>query len=119
MQNLDRFKEAQEKYYEIAKNEIKNGKKESHWIWYIFPQIKGLGKSATSKYYEISDLEEAKAYLNHELLGKRLLELSKLLLDINTNNIVDIFGEIDSMKLKSCMTLFDYVSDNTIFNKVL
>lgn len=119
MINLDRFKEAQKNDYEIAKNEIKNGKKISHWMWYIFPQIKGLGQSETSKYYEIKDLEEAKAYLNDDILGNRLLELVKILLDSNTNNIVDIFGEIDSMKLKSSITLFNYVSDNDIFNKIL
>lgn len=119
MINLDRFKEVQKNDYEIAKKEIKNGKKTSHWMWYIFPQIKGLGQSETSKYYEIKDLEEAKAYLNDDILGNRLLELVKILLDSNTNNIVDIFGEIDSMKLKSSMTLFDYVSDNDIFNKIL
>ena len=118
MKSLDRYIKAQKDDYELAKNEIKTGKKISHWMWYIFPQIKGLGQSETSKYYEIRDLEEAKAYLNDDILGNRLLELVKILLDINTNNIVDIFGEIDSIKLKSCMTLFDYVSDNNIFDKV-
>lgn len=119
MKSLDRYIKAQKDDYELAKNEIKTGKKIRHWMWYIFPQIKGLGQSETSKYYEIRDLEEAESYLNDDILGNRLLELVKILLDININNIVDIFGEIDSIKLKSCMTLFDYVSDNNIFDKVL
>lgn len=100
MINLDRFKERQNNDYEIAKKEIKNGKKISRWMWYIFPQIKGLGQSETSKYYEIKDLEKAKAYLNDDILGNRLLELVKILLDSKTNNIVDIFGEIDFYETK-------------------
>jgi len=119
MIKLDRYIEAQKEDYEKAFNEIKNGKKKTHWMWYIFPQIKGLGQSETSKYYELVNLEEAKAYLNHELLGKRLLEISNLLLKINVTNIVDVLGEIDSVKLKSSMTLFDYVSEENIFNDVL
>lgn len=119
MVNLDRYIKAQKEDYELAFNEIKNGKKINHWMWYIFPQIKGLGQSETSKYYELVDLEEAKVYLNHEILGNNLLEISNLLLKINVTNIVDVFGEIDSIKLRSCMTLFDYISDDNIFNEVL
>ena len=99
MNNLNRFIEAQEEVYENAKNELINGKKQTHWMWYIFPQIKGLGQSETSKYYAINDLNEAKEYLNHEILGNRLIELSKLLIDINVNNIIDVFGVTDSLKL--------------------
>lgn len=119
MKNLDRFIEAQKETYELAFNEIKKGRKVNHFMWYIFPQIKGLGQSEISKYYEISDLEEAKEYLNHELLGKNLLELSNLLLELDVTNIKDVFGDIDSMKLKSCMTLFDYISANNVFSSVL
>ena len=119
MNNLERFIKAQELDYDKALNELKNGKKTSHWMWYIFPQIKGLGQSATSVFYEIKDLQEAKSYLKHPILGKRLLELSKVLLEQETNNPQEIFGNIDSLKLKSCMTLFSYVSDNNIFDQVL
>lgn len=119
MNNLERFIKVQELDYDKALNELKNGKKISHWMWYIFPQIKGLGQSATSVFYEIKDLQEAKSYLKHPILGKRLLELSKVLLELETNNPQEVFGNIDSLKLKSCMTLFSYISNNNIFDQVL
>ena len=117
--NLNRFLKAQEYDYEIALKEIQNGRKVSHWMWYIFPQIRGLGESSTSEYYEIKDLDEASEYLNHEILGYRLKEITNELLKLDTNDSISIFGYIDSMKLKSCMTLFDIVSDNDIFSRVL
>ncbi len=117
--NLERFIKAQEYDYENALKEIKNGRKLTHWMWYIFPQIKGLGHSATADFYSIKSIEEAKSYIDHEILGKRLIEISNALLKLNTNNPVEVFGEIDSLKLKSSMTLFSYVSDEEVFNKVL
>lgn len=119
MGQLDRFIKAQENTYLVALNEIKNGRKQSHWMWYIFPQIKGLGMSETSRYYGIDDEEEAKAYLDNEILGFRLREITSELLKLNIDNPVDIFGTIDAIKLKSSMTLFDYVSDDKIFSQVL
>ena len=119
MEQLDRFIKAQENTYLVALKEIKNGRKQSHWMWYIFPQIKGLGMSETSRYYGIDGEEEAKAYLDNEILGFRLREITSELLKLNIDNPVDIFGAIDAMKLKSSMTLFDYVSDDKIFSQVL
>ena len=119
MEQLDRFIKAQENTYLVALKEIKNGRKQSHWMWYIFPQIKGLGMSETSRYYGINDEEEAKAYLDNEILGFRLREITSELLKLNIDNPVDIFGTIDAIKLKSSMTLFDYVSDDKIFSQVL
>ncbi len=117
--NLDRFIEAHEEDYERALKEIKNGRKLTHWMWYIFPQIKGLGMSETAQYYEIKSLEEAHAYLDNELLKSHLIEISNELLKLNTNDPEEVFGDIDSLKLKSSMTLFSYISDNEIFNKVI
>ena len=119
MEQLDRFIKAQENTYLVALKEIKNGRKQSHWMWYIFPQIKGLGMSETSRYYGIDGEEEAKAYLDNEILESRLREITSELLKLNIDNPVDIFGTIDAMKLKSSMTLFDYVSDYKIFSQVL
>lgn len=119
MNDINRFLDAQEYDYELALSEIKNGRKVNHWMWYIFPQIRGLGESSTSLYYGIKDLDEANEYLNHEILGSRLIEITNELLKLETNNSVEVFDYIDAMKLKSCMTLFDMLSDNDIFNKVL
>jgi len=119
MDKLDRFIKAQENTYYIALNEIKNGRKRSHWMWYIFPQIKGLGMSDASRFYGIDGVIEARAYLDNEILGARLREITGELLKLNENNPFDIFGTIDTIKLKSCMTLFNYVSDEDIFMDVL
>ena len=120
MNDINRFLKAQEYDYELALIEIKNGRKVNHWMWYIFPQIRGLGESNTSIYYGIRDLDEARDYLNHEILGTRLRKITEELLKLETNNSVEIFGIIDSMKLKSCMTLFDIISEkDNIYNKVL
>ncbi|GMO11461.1 MAG: hypothetical protein Ta2D_13680 [Rickettsiales bacterium] len=119
--NLEKFKIAQEKdsTYNIALNEIKNGKKINHWIWYVFPQIQGLGESSTSKFYAIKDLNEAADYLNDEVLGKRLIEISQALLTHN-KSAEDILGDIDACKLKSSMTLFSQVKpENSVFKQVL
>ena len=119
MNELDRFIKAQERDYEIALEEIKRGKKRSHWIWYIFPQLKDLGFSSNAKYYGIKDYEEAKAYLNNDLLRNRLIEISTEVYKLS-GDIFDILGSPDDKKLQSCMTLFNYVDPSiNIFQKVL
>ena len=117
--NLERFLEAQETDYSMALREMKEGQKRGHWIWYIFPQIKGLGHSYNSEFYGISGTEEAKAYLNHSVLGPRLREITTALLNCGKTSADDILGFPDVLKVKSCMTLFDLVSPNDIFNDVL
>lgn len=122
MDNFDiqRFIKAQDSYnsYNIALNEVRNGRKRTHWIWYIFPQIAGLGQSCTSKFYGIQSLSEAKAYLENELLRNRLLEITSALLEQN-DSAQNIFGGLDAMKVCSSMTLFDLIAPNNIFEKVL
>ncbi|MBO7552437.1 MAG: DUF1810 domain-containing protein [Bacteroidaceae bacterium] len=105
--------------YQRAFSEIKAGRKLSHWIWYVFPQIKGLGFSYNSEYYGISGLEEAKAYLNHPVLGARLREISEAFLNLNAGSALDILGRPDDLKVRSCMTLFDMVSEHDIFEQVI
>ena len=119
--DLERFVTAQERDYKIALNEIKAGHKRSHWIWYIFPQLKGLGHSYNAEYYGIESIDEAKNYLAHSVLGRRLKEITEELLKLSENNPVAVMGEIDAMKLQSCMTLFACASGekDSIFHKVL
>ena len=117
--SLNRFIDAQESMYEIALGEIKNGKKLSHWIWYIFPQLKGLGISSNSHYYGIEDINEARAYLEHPVLGRRLREITSVYLKISGKNAQDIFGILDAMKVRSCMTLFNEVAEDDLFRKVI
>ena len=120
--DLDRFLKAQdsEMYtYADALNEIKAGHKQGHWIWYVFPQIKGLGHSYRSEFYGIASKEEAKAYLDHPVLGKRLRDITKALLNCNNPSAFNILGFPDVLKVQSCMTLFDMVFPNDIFNDVL
>jgi len=117
--SIKRFIDAQKKDYEMAYSEISEGYKRSHYMWYIFPQLKDLGSTSTSKYYGIRDLEEAKEYMDNEYLRNNLIKISKVLLKLGTNNPKDIFGHIDSIKLKSSMTLFELVSDDDVFSKVL
>ena len=117
--SLERFVDAQEKVYQWALAEVKSGKKLSHWIWYIFPQLKGLGESNNSIYYGIDDIEEARAYLNHPILGTRLREITSVFLGLTGKNAKDVFGYLDAMKVRSCMTLFNEVSDDDLFRKVL
>ena len=116
---LERFIKAQESSYETALKEIRCGRKRSHWMWYIFPQIKGLGYSSTAQYYAIQSREEAEQYMKHPILAKRLIEISEALLKCESNDASEIFGYPDDMKLKSSMTLFALVSDNTVFKEVL
>ena len=116
---MERFIEAQERQYHLALSEVQDGKKQSHWIWYIFPQMRGLGHSYFSHLYGICDRKEAEEYLKHEVLGNRLREITLALLAHEGNTAEDIFGDLDAMKVKSCMTLFDAISPNDIFSKVL
>lgn len=117
--DLERFLKAQERDYATALNEIKKGRKTSHWIWYIFPQIAGLGFSSTSKYYSIKDKNEAIEYLNNKILRNRLIEICEVLLSLESNDATYVMGYPDDLKLKSSMTLFNEVSDIDIFKKVL
>lgn len=116
---LKRFIEAQNDSYDQALKEIRNGRKLTHWIWYIFPQMKGLGFSYNSEYYGITSLQEARDYLENELLRKRLFEITESLLMHKGKDIESIMGDIDAMKLKSSMTLFDAVQPGSIFGEVL
>lgn len=104
--NLDRFLQAQEDIYESVITDLKNGNKKSHWMWYIFPQIKGLGLSPLSVKYSLSSLEEAREYLKHPILGPRLRECTTILLKLNGKSAIQIFGNLDALKLKSSMTVF-------------
>jgi uncharacterized protein (DUF1810 family) len=117
---LTRFTEAQEYIYDQALSEIKEGKKQSHWMWFIFPQIAGLGYSETTRFYAIINKSEAKEFLEHPILGTRLREITNELLNLDQNDAKAIFGKPDDKKLQSCMTLFSQVSDqNDPFHKVL
>ena len=117
---LERFIKAQECDYRTALAEIKSGRKRSHWMWYIFPQIAGLGMTETSKYYAIKDLAEATAYITDKTLGVRLTDICKVLLDLQTNDALAVFGNPDHLKLKSSMTLFDAVPATfPVFGQVL
>ena len=118
--SLDRFLKAQEHTFHIAMEELMNGQKQSHWMWFMFPQLRGLGRSSTAHIYGISGLEEAKAYLAHPWLSGRLYEFCTALLHHKDKSAQEIFGNIDAMKLKSSMTLFALTSeDYTIFDEVL
>ena len=118
--DLERFVRAQIGSYETALWEIRRGRKCSHWMWYIFPQIAGLGMSSTAQYYAIQDLQEAEEYLAHPILGPRLLEISGELLKLSTNDAYAVFGWPDDLKLRSSMTLFAAVSpEGSVFHRVL
>jgi len=120
MDNFNRFVIAQSTSFEAALNEIKKGKKESCWMWYVFPQASGLGKSFISEEYAIKSKEEAVSYLNHNILGPRLIEISKELLKLNHLTAEEIVGFPDVFKLKSSMSLFASIqNDELIFQQVL
>ena len=111
---------AQERDYNTALKEIRNGRKMSHWIWFIFPQVKGLGISSTSEYYGIEDIKEARAYLDNKTLRSRLLEISAALLDLDTSDARQVMGSPDHLKLRSSMTLFAVADpDIPVFREVL
>ena len=119
MDGLERFVQAQADSYARALREIKSGRKTSHWMWYIFPQLSGLGHSQTARYYAIRDRAEAEAYLAHPVLGKRLLEISSELLKLESFDATAVMGWPDDLKLKSSMTLFGLVSREPVFRQVL
>jgi len=119
---LERFVSAQDRgnTFETAARELRAGRKRSHWMWFVFPQIAGLGRSPMSQTYAISSLEEARAYLAHDVLGPRLVECARILAALEGLTAEDIFGGIDALKLRSSMTLFAYAdSANPIFGQVL
>ena len=117
---LGRFVLAQQDDFEQALAEIRSGKKRTHWMWYIFPQIDGLAFSSTSKYYSIKSVEEARAYLDHPILGPRLLECAEAVLRVEGRTATDIFGSPDDLKLRSCATLFACVSPpGSVFDRLL
>ncbi|HTE28276.1 DUF1810 domain-containing protein [Flavitalea sp.] len=118
--DLTRFEIAQKTDYEVALDEIKKGRKTSHWMWYIFPQIEGLGLTDTSRFYSIKDVHEAVDYLKHPVLGKRLVAISGELLKLKSNNARMIFGIPDDMKLRSSMSLFASIpATDPVFQLVL
>ena len=124
--NLQRFLGAQESFYAQALKEIRNGRKTSHWIWFIFPQLRGLGHSPMADNYGISSLDEARAYWEHPILHHRLVEITESLLIHSKRRIFhspktafEILGTIDAIKVRSCMTLFDMVEPNSIFAEVI
>lgn len=118
--SFERFTEPQNFLYETALAEIRAGRKCSHWMWFIFPQLRGLGRSAMARIYGIEGLDEAWAYLAHPILSARLTEISEALLQLNTQNPEEILGEIDARKLQSSMTLFALISEEgSVFHRVL
>jgi len=117
--NLDRFVDAQSPIYDRVLSELRKGRKVSHWMWFIFPQMIGLGRSDTAVEFSILDQEEAKAYLDHEILGPRLYECTSLVLKADARVIADIFRYPDDLKFRSSMTLFDFVAPGTVFGEAL
>jgi uncharacterized protein (DUF1810 family) len=118
--DLHRFIQAQENVYTSVLNELKIGQKSGHWMWYIFPQIDGLGVSATAQKYAISSKEEARAYSNHPILGLRLRECTQLVLNVEGRSAEKIFGYPDVLKFRSCMTLFEQSAVNqSIFHDAI
>jgi uncharacterized protein (DUF1810 family) len=118
--DLERFVQAQAADYDRALRELRAGKKESHWMWYVFPQLEGLGHSSMSRHYAIKSVAEGRAYLRHPVLGSRLLECANALLNIDGRSAREILGSPDDMKLHSSATLFAHVSDDDdVFRKLL
>ena len=118
--SLDRFVTAQERIYEQALRELRAGRKTSHWMWFVFPQIAGLGRSATAQRYAITSMEEARVYAAHPILGPRLVECAQAMLDLDTRDAKQVLGGIDAMKLRSSMTLFARAApDEPVFRAVL
>ncbi len=117
--NLARFLDAQAGCYETVLCELRSGRKHTHWMWFVFPQLAGLGLSATARYYAISGPQEAAAYLHHSVLGARLQTCCDTLLQLEDVSAIDIFGPVDALKLRSCVTLFDTLAPGHIFARVL
>ena len=117
---MQKFIEAQEAIYPQVLSELETGRKVSHWMWFIFPQIQGLGRSSTAQYYAIKDAEQARVYLRHPILGARLKECAEILLRLKGKTAIDIFGDIDAVKLRSSMTLFSVVAgQDSVFASIL
>jgi uncharacterized protein (DUF1810 family) len=118
--DLRRFIRAQEGVYEIVLAELRSGRKRTHWMWFVFPQLEGLGNSETSQRYAIKSMEEARRYLSHPVLGTRLRECAEIVLGVDGRSVSEIFGYPDDRKLKSSMTLFAYIADpRSVFVRVL
>lgn len=118
--NLERFVDAQEDVYPEVVRELRNGRKQTHWMWFIFPQVIGLGSSSTSRYFAITSVEEARRYLDHPVLGKRLIECTSILLNGEEKSAERIFGQPDTMKFRSSLTLFAGISKpGSIFDQAL
>ena len=118
--DLERFRLAQQTYYRTALREIKSGRKKSHWMWFIFPQIAGLGYSETARYYAIRNIDEARAYMEDRTLSSNLLEISQALLEVDSDDATAVMGWPDDLKLKSSMTLFAAAKPECeVFRKVL
>ena len=118
--DLSRFTEAQRHSYQQALSELRDGRKETHWMWFIFPQLAGLGHSSTARYYALTNLDEARAYLADPLLGARLLECTEAVLRLSGKSATDIFGGIDAMKFRSSLTLFAMASgSDSLFRQAL
>jgi uncharacterized protein (DUF1810 family) len=118
--DLQRFLDAQSQTYAQALSELKVGQKRTHWMWFVFPQIAGLGRSGMAARFAVSGLEEARAYLGHPLLGRRLVESARALTDLDTADAVQVFGPVDAQKLQSSMTLFACAApDEPVFREVL
>lgn len=118
-QGLERFVAAQEQIYTRALDEIRRGKKRSHWMWLIFPQLAGLGRSAMAQRYAIADAVEARAYLAHPLLGQRYIECVSALQDLIGSDAVAVFGDVDAVKLRSSLTLFEMVGAGALMGAAL
>jgi uncharacterized protein (DUF1810 family) len=118
--DLQRFLDAQQQTYDQALAELRSGEKRTHWMWFVFPQITGLGRSGMAQRFAISGLEEAKAYLSHPVLGRRLVESARALTDLDTADAAQVFGPVDAQKLQSSMTLFAKAApDEPVFREVL
>lgn len=117
--NIERFLEPQKTSFASALEEVRNGRKSGHWMWFVFPQLRGLGQSNLAWYYGIEDLSEAKAYISHPILGQRLREITYAVLMQEETDPMKIFGWPDNMKFRSCMTLFAQVSEDDLFMQAL
>lgn len=117
--DLERFVEAQDQIYPRALDEIRRGAKRSHWMWFVFPQLKGLGRSATAQRYGIASLDEAKAYIAHPVLGPRYVQCVTALQDLRGNDAVAVMGAVDATKLRSSLTLFEGAGGNPLFAAAL
>lgn len=118
--DLNRFTSAQSEVIDQVLTEIRSGRKETHWMWFVFPQLLGLGSSAMATRFGITSVEEARAYLDHPILGPRLIECTQAVLDLNNLSATEIFGKPDDIKLRSCATLFAHVSpEGSVFHRII